>query len=354
MIASTQPLHELLPSAAVNSLDALLRAQGLIDAKLTPMRGGSNNKAFRVDSGPATLFLKAYFRDNDDQRDRLSAEYAFTRLAWDHGIRTVPQPLAKDDGAGLALFEFIYGRRLDRTEINVTHLEQSLTFVRRLSTMHYSPGAVLLPPASEACFTIDEHLRLVQRRVRQLAELQSASPTDQEAASFVRNELAPAWQWQVARLTRRAEQAGLPLSEPLAERDRCISPSDFGFHNAVLEGGGRLRFVDFEYAGWDDPAKLVCDFFCQPQLPVPRQFLDAVASTVVEPLQNRGMHRQRIDMLWPIYRVKWCCIMLNLFAPAGARRRAFSGTAEDLENVKKTQLALARQSLRSLVESTND
>ncbi len=354
MIASSQPISELLPSASINALDALLRAQGYIDAKLTPMRGGANNKTFRVDCGPTTLFLKAYFRDKDDSRDRLGAEYAFTRLAWDHGIRTVPQPLAKDDAAGLALFEFIYGRRLDRTEINVTHIEQALTFVRRLSTMHYSLGAALLPAASEACFALDEHVRLVERRVRNLAELQAASPTDHEAAAFVRNELSPAWESQVARLTRRAEQAGLSLGEPLAERDRCISPSDFGFHNAVLEGGGRLRFVDFEYAGWDDPAKLVCDFFCQPQVPVPRQFLDAVASTVVEPLQNRGMHRQRINLLWPIYRVKWCCIMLNLFAPVGARRRAFSGTAEDLENVKKTQLALARQALRSLIESTND
>ena len=27
----------------------------------------------------------------------------------------------------------------------------------------------------------------------------------------------------------------------------------------VVEG-----FIDFEYAGWDDPSKLICDFFCQP------------------------------------------------------------------------------------------
>jgi hypothetical protein len=354
MIASSQPIGELLPPASVNALDTMLRNLGLGDAKLTPVRGGGNNKTFRVDSGATTLFLKAYFRDRDDSRDRLAAEFAFARLAWDHGIRTVPQPLAKDDATGQALFEFVYGRRLDRTEINVTHIEQALTFLRRLSTMHYSPGAALLPVASEACFTLDEHVQLVERRVRNLVEMPIASVTDGEAASFVQNELAPAWHSQVARLTRRAEQAGLSLMEPLAERDRCISPSDFGFHNAVLEAGGRLRFVDFEYAGWDDPAKLVCDFFCQPQVPVPRQFLDSVASTVVEPLQNRGTHRRRIELLWPIYRVKWCCIMLNLFAPVGARRRAFSGTAEDLENVKKTQLALARQALRSLIESTND
>lgn len=354
MIASVKPLNDLLSRESVDALDRLLHSIGYADdARISPLPGGANNKSFRVDGGAKPLFLKAYFRDKDDTRDRLSAEFQFAKLAWDHAIRTVPQPLAKDDAAGIALYEFVYGRRLDRTEINVTHIEQAITFARRLGTLHSASDAAAMPTASEACFTLNEHVQLVDRRVQNLAAFQPVSATDQEAATFVTTELLPAWQSQIARLSRRAEQAGLALDEPLAQRDRCISPSDFGFHNAVLEGGGRLRFVDFEYAGWDDPAKLVCDFFCQPAVPVPRQFLDTVASTVVEGLPNRARHQQRINLLWPIYRIKWCCIMLNLFSPVGAKRRAFAGSGEDLENLKKTQLALARQALRSLTESSN-
>ena len=48
---------------------------------------------------------------------------------------------------------------------------------------------------------------------------------------------------------------GLSMSAALPKETRCLSPSDFGFHNALLEATGKLRFVDFEYAGWDDPAK---------------------------------------------------------------------------------------------------
>ena len=355
MIASAKPLNDLLSPESVEALDRLLHAIGYgDDARISPMPGGANNKAFRIDGGIKPLFLKVYFRDKDDTRDRLSVEFQFAKLAWDHGIRSVPQPLAKDDAAGIALYEFVYGRRLDRTEINVTHIEQAITFARRLGTLNSTSDAAAMPAASEACFTLNEHVQLVDRRVRNLAEFQPDSATDREAATFIETELLPAWQSQIARLTRRAEQAGLALDEPLAQRDRCISPSDFGFHNAVLEGGGRLRFVDFEYAGWDDPAKLVCDFFCQPAVPVPRQFLDTVASTVVEGLANRAMHQQRITLLWPIYRIKWCCIMLNVFSPVGAKRRAFAGSSEDLENMKKTQLALARQALRSLNESSSD
>ena len=57
---------------------------------------------------------------------------------------------------------------------------------------------------------------------------------------------------------------------PLGEADRVVSPSDFGFHNALRTEDGRLAFLDFEYAGWDDPAKLVCDFELQPAVPAPR------------------------------------------------------------------------------------
>ena len=53
----------------------------------------------------------------------------------------------------------------------------------------------------------------------------------------------------------------------LAPQHRCLSPSDFGFHNALLRGrpgvpGARdWVFLDFEYFGWDDPAKTV-PIFC--------------------------------------------------------------------------------------------
>ncbi len=355
MIASVKPLNDLLSAESVESLEGMLRALGHgDDARIEAKRGGANNRTYRLTCGATPLFLKWYFRDKEDGRDRLNTEFQFAKAAWNHGIHSVPQPLIKDDAAGLAIYEFIYGRRLERTEINVTHIEQALTFVRRLATMRCSADALALPDASEACFAMNEHVALVDARVRNLREMESNSPADQDALAFISNELAPAWQAQIDRLSRRAQKANLPLDEQLAASDRCLSPSDFGFHNAVLEGGGRLRFVDFEYAGWDDPAKLVCDFFCQPAVPVPRQFLDAVASTVVEGLPNRAMHRRRIDLLWPIYRIKWCCIMLNVFSPAGARRRGFAQPAQELEGMKKTQLALAREALRSLMESSLD
>ena len=49
---------------------------------------------------------------------------------------------------------------------------------------------------------------------------------------------------------------------------KIISPSDIGFHN-VLKNQGKVNFIDFEYAGWDDPRKLLSDLVLQPQYNIP-------------------------------------------------------------------------------------
>ena len=51
------------------------------------------------------------------------------------------------------------------------------------------------------------------------------------------------------------------------QRLRVLSPSDFGFHNALRRPDGTIVFVDFEYFGWDDPAKMMADAMLHPGNP---------------------------------------------------------------------------------------
>ena len=134
---------------------------------------------------------------------------------------------------------------------------------------------------------------------------------------------------------------------PIPVADRCLSPSDFGFHNAILEGDQRLCFVDFEYAGWDDPAKTVCDFLCQPAIarpgrPIPAAFADAVSAG----LSDAATHQRRVALLLPVYRLKWCCIMLNEFLPVSGQRRTFAQDAAGQEERKRIQLEKAERALQ--------
>ena len=141
-----------------------------------------------------------------------------------------------------------------------------------------------------------------------------------EAQTLRRDALLPAWSAVKARLDRRrARRRILRWTSCCDADDCCLSPSDFGFHNALVDETGRLSFLDFEYAGRDDPAKLVSDFFCQPEIPVPLRYHAGFVARLAEGLELDEAGRARCRMLLDAYRVKWTCIILNDFLPLGRR-----------------------------------
>ena len=303
--------------------------------RLERLTGGGNNRVYRVDSATAPVVLKVYFRDAADSRDRLRADYGFSAFAWSTGARALPQPLASDTAAGMAVYEFVAGGKLAAGEVTAAHVAEAAAFFGGVNEHRGEPRAAELPEASEACFSIAAHVACVDRRVARLAGIDLASPLGREAAELVGSRIAPAW-----RRVREAvlSAAGTAADEPLAVADRCLSPSDFGFHNAIRAADGRLRFLDFEYAGHDDPAKMACDFFCQPAVPVPREHLPVFVAAVAGLWATPSAFRRRVELLLPVYELKWCCIMLNEFLPDDGRR-TFAGAVVDRGARRAAQLA---------------
>lgn len=331
---------------AVRALAATAGLGAVGDA--VALAGGANNRVFRLDTAAGPVLLKSYFRHPDDPRDRLGAEWAFARFAWDAGVRHVPRPLAADHAAGLAFYEYVPGRSMHGTTATEADVDEAIDFFRALLAATHRTEPAGLPRASESCFSFDDHFATVARRVERLRTLPVGGVSDLAAAGFVDTELVPAWRNVLTTARAHAAACGLPLDRPLAPADRCVSPSDFGFHNALREPSGRLRFIDFEYAGWDDPAKLVCDFFCQPAVPAPAAAFDRFAAAVAEGFAEPLAFQARAALLLPVYRVKWVCIMLNEFLPVGGSRRAFSGPAAEHESRKAAQLGKARAALAAV------
>jgi hypothetical protein len=303
--------------------------------EIVPFTGGANNRVARLDTESGPCLLKSYFRHPDDPRDRLGAECGFANFAWKQGVRCIPKPIAHDAEAGLALFEFVSGER--PATIGSSEVDQAASFFRSVNRGRKHPDAAKLPRASESCLSLNDHFYTVSRRVERLAGI--------DALAGFNDELNATWERVQARARGVAALNCLPSDHPLPFGERCLSPSDFGFHNALRAADGRLRFFDFEYAGWDDPAKVICDFFCQPALPAPVNLFDRFANAVAGEFPSIAVHLVRASLLLPVYRVKWVCIMLNEFLPVGGRRRAFSGTTEELAERQSLQLAKAKAAL---------
>ena len=268
----------------------------------------------------------------------MGAEYAFLSYAQRIGLANVPRPIACDVAAHVGIYEFVEGRKLSIDRLDRTHVEAAAEFIASLNAgPHRDAG---LPLASEACFTVEQHLATVDRRILRLQELNGDDALTQQAQELVGN-IAAAWKRQCAQIIA----TGVPA---LNAEDRCISPSDFGFHNALLRDSGDLCFIDFEYAGWDDPAKMIGDFFCQPAVPVPYEYFEDFVSKAVRYSANASALRMRAHLLLPIFQIKWCCIMLNEFLPDAARRRQFANPTTDPEQRKRMQLIKTERFFNSI------
>ena len=109
------------------------------------------------------MVLKHYFSDPRDPRDRLAAEWGFLKHIWSRGVHVVPEPLASDATARAGLYEFVPGRKLLATKLAPQHIDAAIDFVLAINAAPRTPQA--LAPASEACFSLADHIATVERRV---------------------------------------------------------------------------------------------------------------------------------------------------------------------------------------------
>lgn len=312
------------------NVTALLQQSGCWgEPTIKPLFGGKNNRVFRVESNGKSFLLKSYFWHPADKRERLKAEFQFSTFLWERGIRNIPQPFAQDPIHQLGLYEFVVGKKITEVEITRTSVQQALDFFRNINRYRKEEAAANLPAASEVCFKLEEHLCLIEQRLKRLMEIRQENTIDAQARDFVLSHLCPSWNQTKETILKSFQR---PTSE-----EKCLSPSDFGFHNALLTPQGTFTFHDFEYAGWDDPARMVSDFFCQPELPVPLSFFEDFAQDVFTFLGNRE-EVNKARLLLPAYRIKWCCILLNEFLTDGSHRRRFAQIEDDIHRNKAEQL----------------
>jgi thiamine kinase-like enzyme len=308
--------------------------------------GGGNNRLYKIFTKKGRYILKYYFRHKDDKRDRLSSEYIFCSFAWNHGIRCVAMPVVMDRKSSIGIYSFIEGKKLQAGDVTWNEVLQALNFFTELN--HYRTGsdAGSLSDGAEACFSIEDHIKLVEHRVDRLMSIEIKDDVDREAYEFISNDLVHKWSEINNSVVSVVNALGVTYAEKIPIEDMVISPSDFGFHNAIQGDNGKIYFIDFEYAGWDDPAKVSGDFFSQVAVPVPVEYFQRFIEAVAECTSNKGRTIMRMKLLLPVYRIKWCCILLNHFLRAERERKRFAD--QNATEKKSSQLAEAKSLLNSV------
>jgi hypothetical protein len=265
----------------------------------------------------------------------------------DQGVgRALPRPVAADHKAGVALYEWIEGEAVSATDPAVRKsgdVDQALELLVKLHELRLTPGAKELPPGSDPCFSgADLVAGIAGRRVR-LAEI---AEENESLWVFLSGKLDPALDEITLQVARKYEAAGMDFNTALPERERTLSPSDFGFHNARRRGDGSLVFLDFEYFGWDDPAKLTADILLHPGMVLSAEEETKFRTGLAEINQEDPAYEKRLSALWPLFGLRWCLILLNEFLPERWFRRAYADSGRDRETAQARQLDKAEDMLR--------
>jgi hypothetical protein len=298
---------------------------------------GGNNRLFCVETEAGQIYaLKSYPRQASDPRDRLSTEFNALAFLRRHGLTQVPAPIARDDAASFALYEWISGVPV-RPSVEATDAAADL--VRALRSLSAVEDAAALPLASEACLSAQSIVRQVEGRLAKLSAVASAHPDLEE---FLTAAVAPAAERCFTEAREIYSRSGVDFDKPIEPRLRCLSPSDFGFHNALAQSDGRIVFLDFEYFGWDDPVKLISDFVLHPGMDLTVQLKQRFLDVMHREFRSDATFAARLRASLPLYALRWTMILLNEFLPERWARRVLAGTQADRETILCRQLGKAR------------
>jgi thiamine kinase-like enzyme len=332
----------------MNPSDDSLKVQKLlIDLKIDlynisikPIGLGKNNRTYLVSALEKKYLAKFYFSSLKDQRTRLSNEFSFLEYLKEIGIKNVPKPILKSDLYNLGIYEFIEGRSFLSSDLNEENILSAASFFSALNKKEHIKQAEQLNYASEAFLDLNKCIHQIDLRILALKDSIKLHKQSTSVIKFI-SDLQNRWS---------SLKLNLSLNKDFIMQNSalCVSPSDFGFHNTIVKKS-KLFFVDFEYAGRDDTAKFLADFFIQPEIKVDYSYMQLFADRALDFSDNKEIIISRALKLFPMFQVKWCCIIMNEFIPEIAKRRIFSAPDLNIEELKYGQLTKAKSLLSEII-----
>jgi hypothetical protein len=322
--------------------------QDVSSVKVNFIERTGNNKAAIIHTKKNIFFAKKYFKSTSDINDRFESEVSLFEYAKECARNFIPNIYAIDEINRIILFEKISGKDVRLEEINTELILSAASFFSSLNKpeFKFTLGSKI-NNAAESCFSINNHLGLIEQRIITL-EKAILNDLENQSASSTINLIRSAFEKVKNHILNYANQNMIQLDLEIEINDRVISPSDFGFHNCLKKENNDLIFFDFEYSGWDDPAKVVGDFFNQLQIPVSEKYFQIFVEKAFENQKNKNELVSRAKLLLPLYKIKWACIAMNIFIPVNLERRLFSNPNLDIINYKEEQIQKANKILNKI------
>ena len=325
----------------INRLDLIkeqLESKGLIIKEILKINQGKNSSSFKISTVDKIFALKIYPKNTVNNRNRIKSELDFLLFLKENKFDKVPKPILWDKKNKWILLSWLDGSKI--LSPTKEQCELLIAFLKDIQIYKKSKLANNIKNASEACFTLDEHINHLKSRIKFLLDyLKDSSGVNKNNFAEIINFIE-----EFNNKIKIIEQKDLKSINTKMIVEKILSPSDIGFHNTLMDQN-IMKFIDFEYAGWDDPTKMISDLILQPDYNIPIEHITVLNSLINEKFLPNDF-KIRIPIMLKLYRIKWIIIMLNPLLKSGI---IFSKEEIDLKN--KRLISYANDSDRRIVES---
>lgn len=299
---------------------------------------GANSRIFRIRCGNQYFALKFYRPRHQSLNDRRETEASALKFLERCGMRSAPRLISTDAQNNCSLLEWIDGKPVDPVDDRA--MAAATDFFTRLYALKDRPEASRFAPGTEACLCGEELAR--QLRMRE-GRLQAASRESRIVKDFVDQYFSPT----VAEVNDWAKRSyaalGLDFAEEIDRQYLTLSPVDFGFHNALRREDGRIVFFDFEYFGWVDTVNVVADTVLHPGMSLSENAKEYFYKKMSDFYEPGFFFKERLKILYPMYGLRWCAIMMNQFLPGYV--------ASNMENIDEEEKVRLNQEKFKRVEN---
>jgi len=280
---------------------------------LEPINNKGNNKVFKLISNNSCFLLKKY---NLDDRERLLREVEFYKYTNDNLIANTPKLIKYCLDNKYIITSFEHNQKsVSSDDIEEDFILQYAIFINNLNS---NPNKL-----KSYKFKARESFESVSLYIKNLDAIFD------RYCLYLKN-----YPEDIKNLLYDIQKYYLQIKNNLSSRNITIikktilSPSDVGFHNTFINNN-KLIFYDFEYAGLDNPLKLVSDFFLQPRYRINKKNISFFIKNL--DFINDDFLKQ-FKIVLPLFVIKWILIFFNFLDPNNINKFYYSNFDEIIKN----------------------
>ena len=265
------------------------------------LAGGINNPTYLLSNENTRFVLKKITTDPTTIFDRYLAEKQFLHLANTIGDINTPKLIDCYDADRILILEYLVpDENIDVIKIDEQRINDCIKFIHKINSNTELSKELVQQRAADCYLDLTGHIENINFRILNfdVSHLPDEYKENANKLLFLINK-----KWQILKEETLKFIQFNPTKNKIDKSFLVISPSDFGFHNVIISKEINF-FIDFEFSGWDDPAKLYCDFILQPQIPVPWYFHALLKKELIN--ENYLIeYKDRIDILYKLLEFKW-------------------------------------------------